>query len=451
MPLILSRTHQVTSPSFPLRPENFQTLLGARAFRETLLNKIASAKTRIYLTSLYIQNDEAGRDIIEALDNAGRRNPDLDICIAVDWHRAQRGLLGATQQAGNAAWYQEISSQNGGRIPIWGVPIQTKEIFGVLHLKGFIIDNEIIYSGASINNLYLHQYDRYRCDRYHVITHAALANCMVQFIRHHLIASPAIHRLDLPHLPATRTIRKKIRAFRHYLSKAQYDDNTSDETADDATNGLTITPLSGLGKNNPLNSHITSLLANAQHRVIICTPYFNLPKSLSRTISRLLRRHVRVDIIVGDKTASDFYVSPDKPFKPISALPYLYEVNLRRFVEQHKQALQKEVLTIHVWKDGENSYHLKGIWVDECYTLLTGNNLNPRAFRLDMENALLIKDPENTLLPQRTKELAYILQHTRRIKDASQLESLAHYPLPVRRLLGRLSRVHIDRLLYRIL
>jgi CDP-diacylglycerol--serine O-phosphatidyltransferase len=41
------------------------------------------------------------------------------------------------------------------------------------------------------------------------------------------------------------------------------------------------------------------------------------------------------------------------------------------------------------------------MWIDQRYTLLTGNNLNPRAFRLDLENALLIDDPQGELLEPR--------------------------------------------------
>jgi CDP-diacylglycerol--serine O-phosphatidyltransferase len=96
---------------------------------------------------------------------------------------------------------------------------------------------------------------------------------------------------------------------------------------------------------------------------------------------------VKVEIIVGDKVANDFFIPPEQPFKVISALPYLYEVNLRRFAKAHQSDIQK-ISRLRLWKDGDNTYHLKGLWVDQCYALMTGNNLNPRAFRLDLENAL---------------------------------------------------------------
>ena len=76
------------------------------------------------------------------------------------------------------------------------------------------------------------------------------------------------------------------------------------------------------------------------------------------------------------------------------ALPYLYESNLRRFCEKFDAYIKNGHLTVRLWKDGDNTYHLKGIWVDNQYILLTGNNLNPRAWRLDAENGLLIHDPK---------------------------------------------------------
>ena len=61
-------------------------------------------------------------------------------------------------------------------MPIYGVPVNTREALGVLHLKGFVVDDTVIYSGASINDVYLHQHEKYRYDRYQLITNEALAD-----------------------------------------------------------------------------------------------------------------------------------------------------------------------------------------------------------------------------------------------------------------------------------
>lgn len=132
-------------------------------------------------------------------------------------------------------------------------------------------------------------------------------------------------------------------------------------------------------------------------------------------------------------------------------MPYLYEINLRRFLSRLQYYVTSGQLTVRLWKDGENSYHLKGMWVDEEWMLITGNNLNPRAWRLDLENAVLIHDPLQELAAQREKELALIREHTTVVQHYRDLESIADYPVKVRKLIRRLRRIRIDRLISRIL
>ena len=433
--------------SFPLAADAVSILNGAAEFRRCLLEQIAQATHRIYIVALYLQHDEAGQEILDALHAAKAARPELDVVVVVDWLRAQRGLIGAGKQPGNSAWYQQQTREHSSEVPVYGVPVQTRELFGVLHLKGFVIDDCVIYSGASLNNVYLHKFDKYRFDRYHLLRNQALADSMQHLVQHGLIASRAVHRLDVPDLPTTRSLRNDIGDLRSRLKHATYDTAQGVLNKDE----LSVSPLLGVGKNNPLSRVICELIASARYRLTICTPYFNLPLPVTREINRALARGVKIDIIVGDKTANDFYIPPSEPFKVISALPYLYEISLRRFAKRHHRSVDSGQLNLHLWRDGDNTYHLKGMWIDQRYTLLTGNNLNPRAFRLDLENALLIDDPKGELLEPRRKELAEIFENTRRIERYQELETLLEYPAGVAKFLKRVSRVRIERLLYRIL
>ena len=439
-------------PALAIRPESVTTLHSAADYKAEMLHRIRSAKNRIYLCCLYLQHDEAGAEILAALHEAKLARPQLDVVVLVDWHRAQRGLIGEKktpgQLSGNAAWYQQQAALHHSGVAIYGVPVQTRELFGVLHLKGYVFDDLVFYSGASLNNVYLHQFAKYRHDRYLLIENRALADSMTDFMREHLLASSAVHRLDQPELPATRHIRGEIRAFRARLKKAHYAFSASQEKI---AGTLSVTPLVGVGKNNALNRVICQLIAHAKHRIVICTPYFNFPLAITREINRALKRGVQVDIVVGDKVANDFYIPPEQGFKAIGALPYLYEMNLRRFLKSHQKAIRQQQLQVHLWKDEDNTYHLKGMWIDDEYALMTGNNLNPRAFRLDLENALLMHDPEHLLLAQRTEELNSIMRHTRALQAYTDLDQLQDYPAEVRKLLGRLSTVRLDRLAYRVL
>ena len=447
MPSLFKRSLLPKLRSFPLAAEALTILPSAAEFRRCLLEKIAGARQRITLVALYLQEDEAGQEILDALHAAKSARPELDIVVVVDWLRAQRGLIGAGKQPGNSAWYQAQTRDHTTEVPIYGVPVQTRELFGVLHLKGFVIDDCVIYSGASLNNVYLHKFDKYRFDRYHVLHNAALADSMQGLIRNELLASRAVRRLDVPELPTTRSLRGDIGDLRSRLKKAGYDTTAGSEP----TFGLSVSPVMGLGKNNPLNRLICELIASSQQQLTICTPYFNMPLAVTRELNRALERGVKIDIIVGDKTANDFYIPPSQPFKVIAALPYLYEISLRRFAKRHQPVIDSGQLNLHLWRDGDNTYHLKGMWVDERYTLLTGNNLNPRAFRLDLDNALLIDDPRRELCEVRAKELALIMENTQRIDSFKSLETLMDYPEAVGKFLRRVSRVRIERLLYRML
>ncbi|MBS0857045.1 MULTISPECIES: CDP-diacylglycerol--serine O-phosphatidyltransferase [Tatumella] len=434
-------------PGLSQSAADFTTLYSPAEFHRTLLEKIATATSRICLVALYLENDEAGRSVMDALYAARRINPRLDIAIYVDWHRAQRGRIGAARGVTNADWYCEMASANPEiAIPVYGIPVNTREALGVLHLKGFIIDDCVIYSGASINNVYLHQQERYRYDRYQIIRNPALADTMFEWVDINLKQAEAVHRLDQAGRPSSPEIKNETRLFRQELRTFNY--QFEDQAVCDQ---LSVTPLVGLGKKNLLNQTIFHLMPCAEHKLTICTPYFNLPAILVRNIIRLLRQGKQVEIIIGDKTANDFYIPPREPFKIIGALPYLYEINLRRFVSRLQYYIDNQQLTVRLWKDGENSYHLKGIWVDDEWMLLTGNNLNPRAWRLDLENAILVHDPQHELLEQKVKELALIREHTSVIDHYNDLESIAEYPARIKKLIRRLRRIRIDRLISRIL
>ncbi|PHM90461.1 phosphatidylserine synthase, partial [Salmonella enterica subsp. enterica serovar Typhimurium] len=95
-----------------------------------------------------------------------------------------------------------------------------------------------------------------------------------------------------------------------------------------------------------------------------------------RTIIQLLRDGKRVEIMVGDKTAKDFYIPNDEPFKSICALSYLYETNLRRFLSRLHYYVNTDQHVVRLWKDDDNTQHQKGMWVDDKWMLLTDNNLN---------------------------------------------------------------------------
>jgi len=305
-----------------------------------LLQLIAKARQRILIAALYVQDDEAGREVLTALYAAKSACPGLQIAVFVDWHRAQRGLIGKAASSGNAALYSEMADLGPG-VPIYGVPVQTREWMGVMHLKGFIIDDRVLYSGASIsgasiNDVYLHRFDRYRLDRYHLIDSCQLADSMAILMTGVLQTNAAVCRVDSALRPKTQSLRSAIIRFRRVLANSRY----GVAAGAVGQREVVITPLLGFGsRDNALNSVILQMihraeqrlvLFRAEQRLVLFTPYFNLPGPVRRAIGEKIRQRCRVTIVVGDKTANDFYIPPEQPFSTIGALPYLYEANLPR-------------------------------------------------------------------------------------------------------------------------
>ncbi len=434
-------------PCIPVAADRIQTLTEPAKFRETLLDLITQAKERILIATLYLQDDEAGREVLRALYDAKKSRPQLTVAVFVDFHRAQRGLIGKNKSLGNSTLYRDMARRLGPGVVVYGVPVQTQEIMGVMHLKGFILDDTVLYSGASLNNVYLHRSQCYRLDRYHVIQDRHLADSLAGLLLHVVRPSPAVHPLDTD-APGAASLRDRINKFRRVLAKTHY--HMAEGTIRSGEVG--ITPLLGLGsRDNELNAVLLNMIRHAQDHLVLFTPYFNLPGPLRRATDLKIWEGCEVTIVLGDKVANDFYIPPEEPFKPIGVLPYLYEGNLRRFCKTHQGAIDQRLLNVHLWRHEHHTFHLKGVLVDEDYALLTGNNINPRAWRLDLENGLLIHDPHKKLQQQHQAELKRIFAHTERLEHYSSLEAVESYPAPARRLLKRLGHARMDRLVNQVL
>ncbi|MGP8979644.1 CDP-diacylglycerol--serine O-phosphatidyltransferase, partial [Enterobacter hormaechei] len=122
----------------------------------------------------------------------------------------------------------------------------------------------------SLNDVYLHQLDKYRYDRYHLIRNPQMADIMFNWVDKNLVHGRGVNRLDDPERPKSPEIKNDVRAFRQELRDAVY------HFQGDANNEeLSVTPLVGLGKSSLLNKTIFHLMPCAEQKLTICTPYFN--------------------------------------------------------------------------------------------------------------------------------------------------------------------------------
>ncbi len=427
-----------------------------KQYKQQLLLLIAGACKRIYITALYLQDDEAGRDILHALYQAKNKTPELDIKIFVDYHRGQRGLIGEKESLGNRALYLQLAEQYQEKIEIYGVAVKNKEVFGVLHLKGMVFDEQLFYTGASINDIYMHQGTRYRLDRYYKIKSAELTQSFCQYLQNTFVDSELSPLLNVNSLPIATQQKRNIAALKSRLKKSSYKPLSLKYSmlreSSVVKDPIFITPLIGFGRRgNKLNKVIRKVVQNSQESLLIFTPYFNLPPVLARDVIKALKRGVKITIIVGDKTANDFYVEDDDDFSTIAIVPYVYEMLLKRFVKRYQKFIDQGLLNIHLWKDADNSFHLKGLIADNRYHLLTGSNLNPRAWLLDLENGILLEDTSKQLMAKIEPELVQVLKNTTRLTNHTELDAISDYPEKPRKLLKKIRIAQIDRILKRLL
>ena len=436
--------------TFKISKDDLSILPSTKGYQSKIFELIKSAKKRIYITALYLQDDAAGAAVLTALYEAKQKNPKLDIKVFVDFLRAQRGLVGHTKSIGNVRLYREIHSKYEHPIEIFGVTVKRREFLGVLHLKGLIFDDVLLYTGASINDVYLHYGDRFRADRYHVIESADLADCFVKYLNTNLVNNGTATSLTDADLPSIKSLRANIRRQKILLRGSGYQFHRNNRTEKNDT--ISLTPIIGFGRRkNQLNKTILQLIKETEKEVVIFTPYFNFPTKAYKAVLRLLRKSKKVTVIVGDKRANDFFIPEDKKFEKIGILPYVYESNLKRFLKSNQQHIDAGHLNVHLWKDQSNSFHLKGINSDQSKYLITGHNINPRAWRLDLENGILIQDPEQELLTKFDTELELVMANCTKINHFDEIDNPAEYPAEARKFLKNMKRTRIDRLLNQFL
>ena len=432
-----------------VQEEDIEIITNTKEYRTKLLELISTAKNRIYLTALYLQDDEAGKEILTALYEAKQKNPKLDIKVFVDFLRAQRGLMGHAKSEGNVRLYRELKEKYQHPVDVFGVPVKNKEFLGVLHIKGFVFDDTLLYSGSSINNVYLHQNERYRYDRYHLINSKELAHSFVRFLQENFVKNDAVKPLNQQVIPNIKNLKMAIRKLKTALRRSSYFVKSKPTKE---TKAVKLTPLLGLGgRKNRLNDTIYHLISQTEQEVVIFTPYFNFPAKINKAVRKLLRNKKKVVIVVGDKTANDFYLPENEEFNKIGIVPYIYETSLRRFIKANQKYIDQMLLDVFLWLDSGNSFHLKGINSDKKNYLITGHNLNPRAWRLDIENGILIQDEKQKLINKFDAELAEIMKHCSRVGHFNEIETIDDYRPEAKTLLRKVKRAKLDSILNRLL
>lgn len=143
------------APSVDLRGDQIQILKTPSEFYETLKERIRNAKSRIFLSTLYIGKSE--RELIETLQEALRLNPELKLSILTD---CLRGTREAPDPSCASLLAPLVAEFGADRVEIRMyhtpnltglrkkyIPKRINEGWGLQHMKLYGVDDEIILSG----------------------------------------------------------------------------------------------------------------------------------------------------------------------------------------------------------------------------------------------------------------------------------------------------------------
>ncbi|KAI9805211.1 MAG: hypothetical protein M1825_001047 [Sarcosagium campestre] len=173
------------APRFEIDAKDIQILETPSQFYETLKNKIRTAQTRIFLTTLYIGKEET--ELISTIREALLANPNLKITILADLLRGSRGSPKNSCIGPLASLIKEFGKErvivrmyqtpNLGIIRKIMVPERIVEGWGLQHIKIYGFDDEVIVSGANLSN----EYFTNRQDRYHLYSSKEMADYFADF------------------------------------------------------------------------------------------------------------------------------------------------------------------------------------------------------------------------------------------------------------------------------
>lgn len=420
------------APRFMIKGSNIEIITGPKEFYSALKHKIASAKKRIFLSSLYLGKSQD--ELIECIVDAMTRNEDLKVCILTD---ALRGTREAPQQHSLASLLVTLVEKFGphradirmyhtphlsGLKKNWA-PKRLNESFGLQHMKLYGLDDEIILSGANLSEDYFtDRQDRYyvfkdkKITDYYYKVHSAISSLSYQLLttaapkgyQNFRLSWPTSNKSCEPDLNLHRFIGDSSLLLEPLLKQhdlESFEEFTNTEDADTIVYAVSqFTPLlprdNDTSTEKPAILRLLSFLDSPKIRWWFTAGYFNM---LPQIQEKLLNGQASGTLITASMKANSFYKSSGASYY----IPEAYLLIAKKFLEQIKKQGKEHLIKLFEWQNGVVntpggwSYHAKGIWIsvpdeeEPSITVVGSSNYTRRAYSLDLEsNAVVItKDP----------------------------------------------------------
>ncbi|EIN07132.1 hypothetical protein PUNSTDRAFT_104642 [Punctularia strigosozonata HHB-11173 SS5] len=452
-----------TQPCFPMLARQVNVLSRPDQFHARLLDMIRRARRRIFLSSLYIGENE--HELVSTLHEALANNPTLRLSLTLDLHRSTRPgptstaslLLPLLQSFPARTEVRLFRSPKLKGLMAKVVPPRFNEGWGTWHAKVYGADDEVMISGANLNKSYfVNRQDRYVC----FTGHPAFADYCEAFLD---AASSFSYRLlpcSLRSSAKTSTERDASEAAdedataegyrvvwpypdahphhieakaKSTLSALQAAHLSSEPLQDSAgEDDVLIFPVIQAGQFNIreeeralsllfryVNEYSCSQAPSRTGRetglpvMHLTSGYFNLHEPYQ---SLLLNSEVPCTIIAAAPKANGFFGSSGVSGR----IPEGYTILERRFMRAVREARRDEAdgIKFKEWERDGWTYHAKGIWLSPpssadwstpaqgpIMTLIGSTNLSSRSANLDTELSFVLLTCSPSLRAQLQREV----------------------------------------------
>ncbi|XP_011866844.1 PREDICTED: CDP-diacylglycerol--glycerol-3-phosphate 3-phosphatidyltransferase, mitochondrial isoform X2 [Vollenhovia emeryi] len=397
---------RTVAPAFPVNGSKVTVIYKPQVFYSTLLEKCRHAKRRITLASLYLGTGTLETELVNVIEQAVSTNGgNVQVRILLDYMRASRG-----KQNSRKMLEPLLKGKCGDHCKVFlyhtpklrgvmkaAIPDRFNELVGLQHMKLYMIDNDLIISGANLSNDYFtNRQDRYfiiedckeLCDFYNKLIEKVMEfSFLLQPDGNASWNPPANHH---PYKGSgkvfTQEAASKIQTFLKNELKKNVD---LDKNAD-----TWIFPLVQMGQ---LNIHHDSkvtlkLLQTAPtgSRLKLATGYFNLTFDYSQAILKDCR--ATCDILTAHPTANGFFNANGIA----GGIPAAYTKIEESFYNLCERMNQQTRITLWEFIKPGWTYHAKGLWYTlpdqkkPSLTLIGSPNFGYRSVNRDLETQIAV-------------------------------------------------------------
>ncbi|KAH8106954.1 hypothetical protein BXZ70DRAFT_997834 [Cristinia sonorae] len=462
-PAIRDYVHKLAEyqPCFAMSSSNVKILRQPTQFYQQLLDMIRRARKRIFISSLYVGSEEV--ELVETLRTALHTNQSLQLHMQLDLNRSTRPGPGSTaflllpllKEYPDRVHISLFRSPNLKGIMAKLVPPRYNEGWGTWHPKIYGVDDEVMISGANLNESYFSN----RQDRY---IHLASQPHFAQYCFDFLQSSAGFSYRLLPptdpsepyhlHWPDERVhphhteakAENTLTKFQDvYRLSSTFRISEGVELGEGSDTDVLVFPILQAGQFKVREEErALSLLFDelAQHQetprgegdgaqyggplLDMTTGYFGLYRPYRDLV---LQSPVGCRILCSAPKANGFYGSRG----PSGRLPEGYTLMEQRFMKAVRDARREWIppqpgggqrhpgVQLREWEKEGWTYHAKGLWLrpspqsNPYLTLFGSTNLNSRSATLDTELSFIMVTTSEALQQRLGEEVDGLRDHSR--------------------------------------